>query len=250
MPLGSVTDSFTQWVGPDPNHIATKVTTSTDKDGKTTVATITKGVEVSKAPDGGLEIVISPRVKLRLEELAKQVNHCAKKIRRRLAYGHRRVRRAEPACDLADFILRFCSDPELRSSAAEPITDQMWQIGSGFSGDPAAESGWEGDGGVHPEGTDTGVFSDNKLGFFEGKTDGDASKTEETMLISTAEEAVALGKLLSEDDAAANSLTFGECTLTAASFAAFAWFFLAAGEPLPLINTIPPEDIQTVTRTA
>lgn len=70
-----------QWIGPDPTYISIITTTTTDSSGATETATITQGVAIEENASGGLDIIWSPAVKERLEQLAKEVTPCDKSKR-------------------------------------------------------------------------------------------------------------------------------------------------------------------------
>lgn len=69
--------------------------------GETSVATITKGVSAQKNDNGGVDILLSPAVKAKLEEVAKEVKPCEKK--RRQSIRNYRCQGA-PACGPQDFV--------------------------------------------------------------------------------------------------------------------------------------------------
>lgn len=192
---------------------------------------------------GGLDILLSPAVKAKLEAIAKQVTPCAAKRRR--AYRKRHSKRGGDACGLADFVQRVGADPELQGNFAEPLTDQVWHESAdeGYESDPEQDGGWEGDGGEHVPGEDEGYFSDDGEGFYEGVEGGEADTTVETIVFSTEEEAAALGAALSSGDAAVVA-AYGGSTITAGSFMAWLWGTLKSGASIPNANSIPKESIQ------
>ncbi|KAF2220086.1 hypothetical protein BDZ85DRAFT_204310, partial [Elsinoe ampelina] len=236
------------WIGPDPSHIAVTTTTTTGKSGEASLATITKGVSVTKNGAGGLDILLSPAVKSKLEALAKEATPCAAK---KAFVRSRHHKRQAPACGLADFVRKVGADEELRGSFGHPFTDQAWrEVDEGYSGDdPVQDPGWEGDGGSHASGEDEGYFSDDEEGFFEGAAGAEADGTLEAVVFSSAEEAAALGAALSGDAAAANAAIWGGGTVTAGSFLAYIWAHLRDGKAIPFANQIPKESIQKVTKT-
>jgi hypothetical protein len=90
------------------------------------VATITKGVQAHKNNKGDLDILLSPAVIAKLEQIYKQVTPCAAaKARRRSFLDRRQGLEPGPACDLADFVQRVGADEELQSSFAQPMNDQV-----------------------------------------------------------------------------------------------------------------------------
>jgi hypothetical protein len=234
---------FPQWVGSDPNHIAVATITTTKKGGETAVATITKGVSVAKEADGGLNILLSPAAKAKLEELAKQVTPCPAKRRKTV----RNRKRGGPACGLADFVQRVGADEELSESVADPLTDQVFnEIDEGYSGDPAEEPGWEGDGGHEVFHEDEGYFSDDAEGFFEGAEGAEGEGTLETVVFSTEEEAAAIVEALASSEEAAD--VYGGSSVTAVSFLAFIWTSLEQGNQLNDAYKVPTEMIHKITK--
>jgi hypothetical protein len=235
-----------QWIGTDPSNIAIKVTTATYKSGATAVATITKGVSALKEADGGLNILLGPKVKAKLEAIAKQVKSCT--TRR----GRRSRKRGEPACGLADFVQRVGADEELQSEFAQPLTDQVFdEIDEGYHGDPATDHGWEGDGGHHPVNEDEGYFSDNGEGLFQGVEGAEGSAAGDTLegvVFSSAEEAALVAAALSANEIEAAGI-YGGSTVTAGSFLAFIWNTLRDGKPLANANKVPNESIHKITVT-
>lgn len=219
------------------------------------MATITKGVEVSKNAAGGLDVLLSPAVKAKLEAIAKQVKPCAAKRRRGRGESPHNSnsnanskRQGGPSCGLADFVQRVGEDTELQSSFEEPLTDQAWyELDEGYaSGDGGQDDGWEGDGGEH-------VPGEEDEGFFEGAegAGGESTTAEslETVVFASEEEAAALGAALSGGDAAAAAAAYGGSTVTAGSFMAWLWKTLEDGKTIPNANAIPKESIHTVTKT-
>ncbi|SPO03138.1 uncharacterized protein DNG_05820 [Cephalotrichum gorgonifer] len=240
-----------KWIGVDPSHIAVTTTTATLPGGETAVATITKGVSALKNDNGGLDIILSPAVKTRLEEIAKQVTPCGKKRRRNL-HNHKRQGDVA-ACGLRDFVERVGADEELQSTFAEPLTDQAWgEIDSGYgSDDPFEDPGWEGDGDpIGEEAEGDGYFSDDESGFFEGSSEaGEGESTLETIVFASEEEAAAIGAALSGSDAAAAAAVWGGSTVTAGSFLAWLWGTLKDGKSLSHAQQIPGESIHKITKT-
>ena len=210
------------------------------------MATITKGVSASKNAAGGLDILLSPAVKDKLEAIGKQVKPCD--VRRRSFKNQKR--QGGPACGLADFVQQVGADSELQGSFAEPLTDVVWNdIDEGYgSGDAASEAGWEGDGGQHTPGEDEGYFSDDGEGFFEGAQDGEGASTLETIVFSSEEEAAAIEAALAGADAAAYAAVLGGSTVTASSFLAWLWGYVKDGKAIPNANMIPKESIHKITK--
>ncbi|KAF4555938.1 Hypothetical protein D9617_2g059030 [Elsinoe fawcettii] len=238
----------TKWIGPDPSHIAVTTTMQTKKGGETAIATITRGVNVSKNAEGGVDILLSPAVKAKLEALAKDVAPCAKKLKR----GFLNRKRQALACGLSDFVQKVGADEELRSSFVQPITDQAWrEVDEGYESgdDPVQDPGWEGDGVSNAPGEDEGYFSDDGEGFFEGASGAEGEGMLETIVFSSGEEAANIGAALSGDAAAANAAIWGGGTVTAGSFLAYIWGHLRDGKAIPIANQIPKESIHKVTKT-
>jgi len=237
-----------KWIGTDPNNIAVKVTTTTNKAGATAVATITKGVSALKDADGGLNILLSPKVKGKLEAIAKLVKPCATRRRR----STRIHKREGPACGLADFVQRVGADPELQAEFAHPLTDQVWaEVGEGQHGDPAADQGWEGDGGHQLDSEGNTYFSDDKLGGFEGAegpAGSAAGDSVEMIVISSAEEAAMIAEGFASKEAAVNTLIWGGSTVVAGSLLAFVWNPLKSGQPLAYAYKVPAGSIHKISR--
>ncbi|KAH8693476.1 hypothetical protein GQ44DRAFT_744569 [Phaeosphaeriaceae sp. PMI808] len=242
----TVAGGTTKWIGSDPNNIAVATTTTKKKGGATAVATITQGVSAIKAADGGINVLLSPAVKKKLEAIAKQVKPCGKKRKRSMS------KRGGPSCGLADFVQRVGADEELQANFAHPLTDQVYNIDEGYVGDPATDGGWEGNGGHHPVQDDEGYFSDDEEGFFEGAEGAEgttAGDTVEAIVFSSEEEAAAIAAGLSGGEAAAAAGVWGGSTVTAGSFLAFLWSALKDGKDLSNANEIPKESIHKITKT-
>lgn len=195
----------------------------------TAVATVTNAVTASKNAAGGLNILLSPGLKAKLEAIAKEVTACAAKHRRQprnVVYK----RQGGPACGLADYVQRVAADTELRNSFARPLTDQVLteEYDSGYESGPGSEDGWV-DGGEAEGGAESAV--------------------EETVIFSSEEEAEALGAALSGGEAAANAAVWGSSTITAGSFLAWVWGHIQNGKAIPNANEIPKESIHRVTKT-
>ncbi|KAM0332536.1 hypothetical protein ACHAQA_002819 [Verticillium albo-atrum] len=234
----------TKWIGVDPSHIAVTQTTTTNAAGETGVVTLTKGISALKNAEGGLDILISPAVKAKLEAIAKEVTPCAAPVKRRRQLRNRK--RGGPACGLADFVQRVGADQELQETFAHPLTDQVYNdFDEGYSGDPADDPGWEGDGG-QVEQVDSGYYTEDDEGFFEGsESDGIA----ESIVISSEEEAAAIGEILSGAGAAEAAAVWGGSTVTAGSFLAWLYGTLKEGKDLSFAQKIPAQSIHTVTKT-
>ncbi|SPO00294.1 uncharacterized protein DNG_03139 [Cephalotrichum gorgonifer] len=233
----------TSWIGPDPSHIKVATITTTNKAGATAVATVTQGVSAVKNGAEGLDILLSPAVRAKLQSIAKQVTPCSKK---------RALRRRQGACGLADFVERVGADEELRGTFTEQLTDQVWaEIDEGFEGSPEDVAGWEGDG--RPPGDDEGYFSDDGDGFFEGAEGAEGSEagsTLEGIVFSSEEEAAAMAELVAGAGGGEGSAAvFGGATLTAGSFLAYVWNVVEGGGQLDAVYQIPKERIHKVTKT-
>ncbi|KAI8289747.1 hypothetical protein K4K60_007994 [Colletotrichum sp. SAR11_57] len=214
--------------GHNSQYIAITTVTSVGSGG-TAVATVTNAVTASKNAAGGLNILLSPGLKAKLEAIAKEVTACAAKHRRQprnVVYK----RQEGPACGLADYVQRVAADTELRNSFARPLTDQVLteEYDSGYESGPGSEDGWV-DGGEAEGGAESAV--------------------EETVIFSSEEEAEALGAALSGGEAAANAAVWGSSTITAGSFLAWVWGHIQNGKAIPNANEIPKESIHRVTKT-
>ncbi|KAE9578237.1 hypothetical protein CGMCC3_g5865 [Colletotrichum fructicola] len=214
--------------GHNSQYIAITTVTSVGSGG-TAVATVTNAVTASKNAAGGLNILLSPGLKAKLEAIAKEVTACAAKHRRQprnVVYK----RQEGPACGLADYVQRVAADTELRNSFARPLTDQVLteEYDSGYESGPGSEDGWV-DGGEAEGGAESAV--------------------EETVIFSSEEEAEVLGAALSGGEAAANAAVWGSSTITAGSFLAWVWGHIQNGKAIPNANEIPKESIHRVTKT-
>ncbi|KAF4928677.1 hypothetical protein CGCVW01_v001793 [Colletotrichum viniferum] len=198
--------------GHNSQYIAITTVTSVGSAG-TAVATVTNAVTASKNAAGGLNILLSPGLKAKLEAIAKEVTACAAK--------HRRQPRN---------VVYKPADTELRNSFARPLTDQVLteEYDSGYESGPGSEDGWV-DGGEAEGGAESAV--------------------EETVIFSSEEEAEALGAALSGGEAAANAAVWGSSTITAGSFLAWVWGHIQNGKAIPNANEIPKESIHRVTKT-
>lgn len=212
------------------------------------MATITKGVSTHKSEDGGIDIVLSPGVKAKLEAIAKEVTPCSKKRRRNL---HNRKRQAGPACGFADFRARVNADEELRNTFSEALTDQVrYSQDSGVDvGDPADDPGWEGDGDAPGIGDGEGYFTDDDSGFFDVDGAGEGEGTMEAIIFSSEEEAAAIEAALAGVGAGDAAVIWGGSTVTATSFLAWLWGTLQSGDELDYAQHIPSESIHTITKT-
>lgn len=212
-----------QWIGVDSKYIAITTTTSTNEPGETVVATITNGVTAFKNAAGNFDILLSPAIQEKLGAIAEQVVPCAAKRRRQSS--HRK--RQGGVCGLAEYVQRVTADAELRNSFARPLTEQVLEeeYDSGYESGSGSEDGWV-DGGA------------------EG---GAESVVEETIVFSTEEEAAALGAVFSGGEAAANSIYLAH--VTADSFLALVWHYIASGQKIPNAHEIPKERIHRVSKT-
>ncbi|GJN81399.1 hypothetical protein PLIIFM63780_004933 [Purpureocillium lilacinum] len=221
----------TKWIGPNPSFITVATKTAT-KAGKPTVATITMGVGAAKNAAGGLDILLSPAVKAKLEAIAKQVKPCSAKRRRGVQ------KRQGQSCGLADFVNRVGEDAELRDTFTHQITDEVWAgVDEGYSGGPDENPGFEH---VHD---DEGYFSDDPDGFFEG-AEGDT--TVEAVVFSSEEEAAAIAAAAAGSEAGS---IFGASTVTSGSFLALLWTTLQGGKALDQVYQVPKESIHKITKT-
>ncbi|KAF4828739.1 hypothetical protein CGCTS75_v007235 [Colletotrichum tropicale] len=218
----------TKWIGDNSQYIEITTVTSVGS-GETAVATVTNAVTASKNAAGGLNILLSPGLKAKLEAIAKEVSACAAKHRRQPRNVFYK-RQGGSACGLADYVQRVAADTELRNSFARPLTDQVLteEYDSGYESGPGSEDGWV-DGGEAEGGAESAV--------------------EETIIFSSEEEAEALGAALSGGEAAANAAVWGSSTITAGSFLAWVWGHIQNGKAIPNANEIPKESIHRVTKT-
>ena len=191
------------------------------------------GIGVSKNKAGGIDVLLSPKVKAKLESIAKQVKPCAAVKRRR----RRGVQKRGPeACGLRDFVNRVGADEELRETFTHQITDEVWaSVDEGYEGSVDGNPGFT-------HGEDEGYFSDED-GFFEGGSDAGS----EAVVFSTEEEAVALA---AEAAGVAEGSLFGGSTVTSASFLVLLWGAFEGGKKaLDAVYQVPSESIHKITKT-
>ncbi|KAM7213947.1 hypothetical protein V8F06_010646 [Rhypophila decipiens] len=124
----------TKWIGVDLKYITIATTTRTDQAGSTAVTTITKGVNAVLAADGGLDVLLSPGVRAKLEELAKQVKPCsAKRLRARAKRPKAGKRQA--ACGFKQYQQLIANDDELGGTFTDQLADQINQQVNGLPND-------------------------------------------------------------------------------------------------------------------
>ncbi|KAM7184356.1 hypothetical protein V8F33_013039 [Rhypophila sp. PSN 637] len=256
----------TKWIGVDSKYITIATTTRTNQAGSTAVATITKGVNAALAADGGLDVLFSPGVRAKLEELAQQVTPCsAKRLRARAKRPKASKRQA--ACGFKQYQQLAANDDELGGTFTDQLADQTNQQVNGLPNDLSdphnqanggedTDSGYGGseDGSEHGDEPQS-PNDNNDEGFYEGE-EGEpgttAGDTVEAIVISTEEEAAAIaaGEI-------APGVVAGGIGVTASSFLATIWGSLSGeGNYLEPVYKIPKERIhkiissKTRTRTA
>lgn len=212
------------------------------------------------APDGGLDVLISPGVRAKLQELAKQVTPCGARVRARA----KRFRKRQAACGLKQFQQLVADNTELRETFTDQLTDQIHQQVDRL---PNAQDdpNWQGDGGADNDsgygGSEDGSehagepqtpFDNDDEGFFEGETGepgSTAGDTVEAIVISTEEEAAAIaaGQVAPGAGAGAGAGAAG-AGVTASSFLATIWGSLGGeGNSLEPVYKIPKERIHKIT---
>ncbi|KAM7188822.1 hypothetical protein V8F20_010432 [Naviculisporaceae sp. PSN 640] len=247
----------TKWIGVDSKYITIATTTRTDRAGSTAVATITKGVNAALAADGGLDVLLSPGVRAKLEELAKQVTpFSAKRLRARAKRPKASKRQA--ACGFKQYQQLVASDDELAGTFTDQLADQINQQVNGLPNDLSdphnqanggedTDSGYGGseDGSEHGDEPQS-PNDNNDEGFYEGEA-GEAGTTAgdtvEAIVISTEEEAAAIaaGEI-------APGVVAGGIGVTASSFLATIWGSLSGeGNSLEPVYKIPKERIHKIT---
>jgi len=238
------------------------------------VVTANLGVKVSTNAEGGLDVLFSPAVKSKLEELAKLVTPCppAKKAKRHL---RNKRQDATPPCGLADYLQRVKNDAVLLQAFSTPLAHQMFaEVDKGYTGNPADYPSFQGGGFTEPDpNRDSGYFTEDE-GFFRGNN-GDGTETgggepgggpggepgggggetgggvgegiETAVIAATEEEAGAL---------AAMELTANVGTGIAASLGVVGagtvlgkmYSTIQEGGPIPFVVSIPKDNISKITR--
>ncbi|KAF5676109.1 hypothetical protein FHETE_2236 [Fusarium heterosporum] len=211
----------TSWIGPDPSYISVETTTSKNAEGAAVTGTVNKAIDVVKHANGGLDMILSPAFREKVEAILKEVPPCTKRKLRR---------RQGPSCGIEAAARRVLED----EGVADMFSDQVHNEISANAGlDSDADSGY---------GTD-------EDGFVEGAEGPAGSEAGETV------EAVVLG---SEADAAAIAAAAGEVegavvvsgiTLTAVTFLGILMKAMDTTGKIEPVYHIPPEDIQTVSKT-
>ncbi|KAK3316800.1 hypothetical protein B0H66DRAFT_626309 [Apodospora peruviana] len=241
----------TSWIGPDPTWIGVKTTTISGK-----VVTATKGVSAIKNAEGGMDILLSPGVKAKLDSIAKEVTPCA---------GKRfKFRRRGDACGLADFLERVRADEQLGDTFSEQLTDQVWgevvdegfvegdDVTPGYEGDGVPEEIYHGAPADHPdEGFSEPEVFEDEAGWFEpagGAGEEGAAAQVETIVFGTAEEAAAITEAL----AVGEVVPAGASTMTAGSFLGLIYNKITGGgggeKAEDLIVTVPKENIHKISK--
>ncbi|KAG8354468.1 hypothetical protein FVEN_g7825 [Fusarium venenatum] len=250
---GSKAYYLMQWIGSDPSYISVETTTSTDAEGATVTGTINKAIDVVKNANGGLDIILSPAFRERVEAILKDVPPCtSRKLRRRQA----------SVCGLEAARNRILDDQGVADVFHEQVHGKISEeaglesdgdsgYGSGDGSDDGSDDGSNdgsngGDNGNEgnevTEGTDQDGFSEGEV----GPAGSEAGDTVEAVVLVAEEDAAVIGAAVGEVEGA---FVAGGLTLTAVTFLGI---LLRAADTTGKVDSvyhIPPEDIQTVSKT-
>ncbi|KAM7187063.1 hypothetical protein V8F20_011131 [Naviculisporaceae sp. PSN 640] len=212
------------------------------------VLSATQGVSAIKNAAGGIDLLLSPGMRSKLEGLSRSIVPCPA-IVRRANYIERQVG-GGPSCGIANFLERAGQDPEIRKTFSEPITDQIWREDEGYesgSDVPGPSEGYEGQG--YPEVGNSGPFHDDE-GFFEGPPGPNGEETVEAILVGGVEEAAEIQAAVAAGDLTVLELLATAGTVTAGSILAVLYFHLqdnTSSRALAVV-TIPKEKIHRVSK--
>lgn len=210
-----------QWVGPDPSHITVFESTKT-QDGS--VVTVTQDVSIATNAAGGLDLVISPFVKDRLNAIASEVTPCG--AAKRAARRSLRKRQGGPVCGSLDFAQRVSQDSDL-SGFSEQLDEAVRNsIDSGYeSMSVVDEDGW-----------------------VDALTEDGGEELVENFIISTEEEAAAVAGAAAEGVAA--DAIFSGTTITTGSFLAMLWSSFSSSGNVQPVYQLPKESVHKISKTS
>lgn len=209
-----------QWIGPDPSYIAVETTTTKNAEGADVTATVNKAVDVIKAENGGLDLILSPAFIEKVEKILKEVPPCTRKRLRR---------RQGPSCGLEGAARRISEDSAVGDLFSEQVHDEVSEEAGLDAGSDSAY------------GTDEDGFSEGA----EGPPGSEAGETVEAVIVGTEADAAAIAAAAGEMEGA---IVVGGITLTSVTFLGMLLKAFDTNGKVEPVYHIPPEDIQTVTK--
>lgn len=211
-------------MGEDPSHITVIESTKT-KDGDTTVVTVTQDVSIATNAAGGLDLVMSPYLKDKLNAIAGEVTTCG--AAKRAARRRRNLQRRQggPVCGSLDFANRVSQDADLSDFSSQLDEAVRNSIDSGYE----SMSSVDGDGWVD-------------------SISEDGSEVVENFIISTEEEAAAVAGAAA-DGVAADAI-FSGTTITTGSFLAMLWSSFSNSGKVEPVYQLPKESVHKISKTS
>lgn len=216
-----LTQDLIQWIGPDPSYISVETTTSKNAEGATVTGTVNKAVDVVKHANGGLDMILSPAFREKVEAILKEVPPCTKKKLRR---------RQGPSCGIEAAARRVLEDEGIADIFSGQVHDEVME-NAGLDSD--ADSGY---------GTDEDGFVEGA----EGPPGSEAGETVEALVLGPEADAAAIAVAVGEADGA---IVVGGITLTAVTFLGILLKAADTTGKIEPVYHIPLEDIQTVSKT-
>jgi hypothetical protein len=210
-----------QWIGPDPSYISVETTTTKNAEGADVTGTVNKAVDVVKHANGGLDMILSPAFREKVEAILKEVPPCTKK---------KLCRRQGPSRGIEPAARRVLEDEGVADVFSEQVHKELSEE-AGLDTDADSEYGTDEDGFV--EGA-------------EGPPGSEAGETVETVVLGSEAEAAAIAAAVGEVDGA---IVVGGITLTAVTFLGILLKAADTTGKIEPVYHIPPEDIQTVSKT-
>ncbi|KAF4989387.1 hypothetical protein FGRMN_9156 [Fusarium graminum] len=214
-------EGTTSWIGPDPSYISVETTTSKNAEGAVVTGTVNKAIDVVKHADGGLDMILSPAFREKVEAILKEVPPCTKRKLRR---------RQGPSCGIEAAARRVLEDEGVADMFSDQVHDEVSE-NAGLDSD--ADSGY---------GTDEDGFVEGA----EGPAGSEAGETVEALVLGPEADAAAIAAAAAEIDGA---VVVGGITLTAVTFLGILLKATDTTGKIEPVYHIPPEDIQTVSKT-
>ncbi|KAF4944216.1 hypothetical protein FSARC_14731 [Fusarium sarcochroum] len=213
-------DGTTSWIGPDPAYITVETTTTKNAEGADVTGTVNKAIDVVKHADGGLDMILSPAFREKVEAILKEVPPCTK----------RRLRRRQgPSCGIEGAARRVLEDEGVADIFSDQVHGEVSEE-AGMNSD--ADSGY---------GTDEDGFSEGA----EGPPGSEADETVETVILGSEAEAAAIAAAVGEVE---GTFVVGGITLTVVTFLGILLKAVDTTGKIEPVYHIPPEDIQTVSK--